>query len=147
MILNMINKCKDLNYIMAIDKTISNINNNNITSIASYVFLSCSKLTTVNCLNCNYIGEYAFAYCHALTTASFPNCTYIGEWAFLSCTSLTSSLVSISNARAFYNTPISNQTYTGSFGSIYVPFTLLEQYQNDSIWQTYKDRLSGININ
>ena len=121
----------------------------NVTNIGSGAFYSCLSLTTVNFPNVTLIGSNAFYYCSRLTTVSFPNVTVIGGSAFYSCSRLASmyflatSVAKLSNANAFYNTPMSNSTYTGSFGSIYVPASLVDSYRTAAKWSEYADRITS----
>ena len=155
-----------------IDRTISGAyTNNSVTSIGSYVFYNCSALTTVSFPNVTDIGNSAFNGCSALTTANFQNVTSIGSNVFYNCSALTTvsfpnvtsignsafngcrSLVTmillnsvvakLSNANAFTNTPMSNSTYTGSFGSIYVPASLVDSYKASTNWSVYADRITS----
>ena len=121
----------------------------NATSIENYAFALCRALTSANFPNATSIGGYAFNSCRALTSANFPNATYIGTQAFNSCRALTSvnflasSVASLGNTNAFNNTPMSNSTYTGSFGSIYVPASLVDSYKAANLWSYYADRITA----
>ena len=53
-------------------------------------------------------------------------------------------IVSLGNKNAFYNTPMSKSTYTGSFGSIYVPASLVNSYKTATNWSTYSARITSI---
>ena len=55
-----------------------------------------------------------------------------------------SSVAKLSAVNAFANTPMSNSTYTGSFGSIYVPASLVAAYQSATNWATYSARITAI---
>ena len=65
-----------------IDRSITEIKNNSITSIGDGAFAQCSSLTTVDLPNATSIGDEAFAQCSALTTVDLPNATSIGVGAF-----------------------------------------------------------------
>lgn len=73
-----------------IDRSITSIENEEVTSIGSSVFQSCSNLTSVSFPRVTGIGSSAFQNCTNLTSVSFPNVTSIGYSAFLNCTNLTS---------------------------------------------------------
>jgi hypothetical protein len=70
--------------------------------------------------------------------------------AFASCSKLTnltlrySFVVTLSNINAFTKTPMSLSTLTGSFGSIYVPASLVSAYKVATNWATYADRITVI---
>ena len=122
----------------------------NCTTISSYAFSYCTSLTSVSFPACTSIGDLAFRQCISLASVDFPKCSYIGRYAFESCTSLTSvvlrcpSVAILSNANAFTSTPMSISTLTGSFGSIYVPASLVDAYKTATNWATYADRITAI---
>ena len=119
------------------------------TSIGGQAFYYCSALTTISFPNCTFIGYSAFDLCSALTTVSFPNCTSISGYAFRKCINLSSfyfmgsSIPSIL-ATTFSNTPLSDSTYLGYYGSIYVPASLLASYKTATNWTAYSSRMVGI---
>ena len=130
------------------------VNFQNCTSIGSEAFNGCKSLTSVSFPVCSYIGGNAFQYCPSLTRAAFgfdiPSTSttikvYIHETAFASCTKLTQlilyypSVATLSNINAFASTPMSISTLTGSFGSIYVPASLVNAYKSATNWATYAD--------
>lgn len=97
------------------------------------------------------IGTYAFYNCFSLTTASFPAATSIGNSAFYNCYSLKSlyltgsSLCKLSNPNAFTSTPIGGySTSAGTYGSIYVPASLLTSYQTATNWTYFSSRFVGV---
>ena len=124
-------------------------------SIGSKAFSYCTSLTTVSFIACTSIGSYAFAYCSSLTSAYFGNSTVsktttLFSQAFSNCTKLTNltlyypSVATLSNINAFNSTPMSVSTLTGSFGSIYVPASLVDAYKSATNWVTYADRITAI---
>ena len=42
------------------------------------------------------------------------------------------------------STPMVNSTYTGSFGSIYVPASLVDSYKASANWSALSDRITAI---
>ncbi len=74
-----------------IDRTITSISSDTLTSIGDYAFGGCSSLTTADFPLATNIGIYAFDGCSSLTTADFPVATSIGEGAFRGCSSLTTA--------------------------------------------------------
>lgn len=72
-----------------IEKTITSINNSEVTKIEYFVFGLCDSLTTASFSNCTLIGNSAFYGCRSLTTVSFPNCISIGSGVFYNCNLLT----------------------------------------------------------
>ena len=151
---------------------LSEVNMSQVKNIGSYAFYRCSSLTNASFPNCLNVGDYAFVQCYSLTTASSPNCSIIGHGAFQECSSLSSisfpncliigsyafyicsslskayflasSIPTLSNVDVFQNTPMSNSSYLGYFGSIYVRASLLSQYQAAPNWSEYSDRLVGL---
>jgi hypothetical protein len=55
-----------------------------------------------------------------------------------------SSVVTLSGAAVFTSTPMSNSTYTGEFGSIYVPASLVDAYKSATNWTTYANRITAL---
>lgn len=139
------------------------------TTIYGYAFFSCSKLTTASFPTCTTIYGYAFGNCISLTTVSFPVCTSIGSSAFYNCPNLTtasfpacttigslafrycynlkslflmgSSLCILQYSNVFNSTPIGGYSASaGTYGSIYVPASLLTSYQNATNWAYFSSR-------
>ena len=65
----------------------------NVTSISGSVFQSCTNLTSASFPNVTSISGSVFQSCTNLTSASFPNVTSIGHYAFQSCTSLATLIL------------------------------------------------------
>lgn len=144
----------------------------NCSNISAYAFADCTNLTTVHIPQCSNLGANAFRGCVGLTSVSFPRCYYIANSAFYDCNNLSlaffsccssiysyafyncynlmnltlpsSRVASLYNRNAFYNTPLSNSTYTGSFGSIYVPSSLVSSYRTATYWSYYSSRITAI---
>jgi hypothetical protein len=106
-----------------IDRSLTSINNNRVTSIGANAFRSCANLTA----------------------AVFSEATSIGGSAFFECANLTTivlsvnSVVSLSNTSAFGNTPIARGT-----GYIYVPDDLIESYKTATNWTVYAEQIKGL---
>lgn len=121
----------------------------NVTSIGGSICSGCRSLTTVNLFNLASVTTGAFSACSALSTVSFPNVTSIANSAFAGCKSLTEVIIlsptvaKLQNTNAFATTPMSNSTYTGSFGSIYVPASLVSAYKEANNWSVYSDRITS----
>ena len=134
-----------------INKTISEFDaaklNISIYSLWSHAFVNCKELTSVNLPGTLVIGSCAFYTCTALSSISLPNVTSIMNYAFYDCTRLmsiyllgssvcymsgrTNTYQTASASNVFSNTPILDSTLTGSFGSIYVPSSLVSEYRNN----------------
>jgi hypothetical protein len=143
-----------------------------VTYIASSVFSGCSALRSIympalkktsgadifgQCRSLSFISLDAltetasstFRYCTGLTTARFSKLSYIKAGTFASCSSLMSlyllneSVASLAGINAFFSTPMSLSSYTGTFGSIYVPASLVSDYKVARNWSTYADRITA----
>lgn len=122
-------------------------------------FSRCSRITSVDLPSCVSIFTSAFIGCSGLSrvalgfdtlsasTAVYPN---IYQMAFSECTNLTTlelywpSVAALQGINAFQTTPMSNSSYTGSFGSIYVPASLVDAYKSATNWATYADRITAL---
>ena len=150
-----------------INRSITEINNDRVTTVGAGALTYCSSLTTVNlpsvtnaetnaffaCLNLTTInlpvvteiGISTFAGCARLTTADFPLLERIRAYAFLSCGMLTTlvlrrnTVAALEHTDAFTNTPIASGT-----GYIYVPDNQVDNYKNATNWVTYANRIKGI---
>lgn len=124
---------------------LSSINFPICTTIGLRAFYKCSKLTSIEFPACSIIDYLAFAYCTSLISISFPACTKISGYAFEYCSNLTSiylnnsSVCSLSDINAFYSTQITSTT-----GSIYVPASLLTEYQSAPKWSYFSTRFFSI---
>lgn len=96
-----------------IDRNVTSISSDRVTSIGAYAFYNCGKLTTadfpsatnietsafydcrnltsVNIPNATKVGGRAFFHCARLTTVEFPNVTSLEDQAFSTCSSLTTA--------------------------------------------------------
>lgn len=132
-----------------IERTISGAyTNSRVTTIGMNAFHNCSSLTTASFPNVTTISSSAFYRCSSLTEASFPKAKSIGSQAFRNCTKLMSlyilaSSVATLGPSAFLSTPMSLSTYTGSFGSIYVPASLVSSYKTATNWKSYSARITS----
>lgn len=118
-------------------------------------FSWCSKLTAINLPACSCLEYGAFGYCHKLSLIDLGRDAtaskyIIGSVAFRGCSSLAKlflrypSLATLSNTSVFASTPMSNSSYLGYFGSIYVPASLVETYKSATNWAVYADRITAI---
>ena len=126
---------------------------------ASAVYNTGCKLISANFPVCTSIRNSAFFLCSYLTSVTFGfniassyttvEANIYGD-AFYRCSKLTTlelyypSVVTLQNANAFYLTPMSLSSYTGSFGSIYVPASLVSAYKSATNWAAYADRITAI---
>ena len=125
---------------------LTSVNFPNVLSISASAFTNCSALISVDFPNVTNIGSSAFSNCASLTTVKLSNVTNIGSYAFYSCSKLMSvyllnSMVLPYTSHILTNTPIFTSTYTGSFGSIYVPASLVDSYKTANGWSSYSSRI------
>jgi hypothetical protein len=70
----------------------------------------------------------------------FKNCIYLKSLYLMG-----SSLCQLYSSNAFASTPIGGySTYTSTYGSIYVPASLLTSYQTATNWTYFSSRFVGI---
>ena len=137
-----------------IDRTITEINSEDIMSVGSYAFKDCTGLTSINLPNVTNIGSSAFQDCIGLSRVDLHKVESIGREAFSNCWNLTTLIIrsstvptlayseSDSDAAAFISTAISNQNYGD--GYIYVLDNLVNSYKTATNWSVYADRIKGI---
>ena len=128
-----------------IERSITEIHDNYVTSIGTCAFRTCNALTKADFQEATNIGGYAFYECSALTTADFPAATSIGDYAFQLCSALTTlilrseTMATLSYTRAFTSTPIASGT-----GYIYVPAALVDSYKAATNWSTFANQIRAI---
>ena len=122
-----------------------------VTTIGKAAFAYCSSLTTISFPVATTIGSSAFAYCSTLATVSFPAVTTIRSSAFRYCYNLKSLYLTGSKvcrlyaSNVFSSTPIGDySTSAGTYGSIYVPASLLASYKVATNWTYFSSRFVGI---
>lgn len=120
-------------------------------SIYNYAFNTCEVLTNVNAPAAQNILNSAFSNCYALTTISLPAATTINVTVFHKCYNLKSlylmgsSVCALKNSNAFSSTPIGGySTSAGTYGSIYVPASMLASYKAATNWTYFSSRMVGI---
>ena len=149
------------------NKSIQTVNLPYATSVGYSAFYSCSLLNQVNLPMCSYIGSNAFNICSSLLQISLPMCgyidynvfnqcsslsqiilpvcSYIDNYVFRNCMSLSiitigySSVCSLYSPNVFFRTQI-----TSSTGSIYVPASLVSDYQSANNWSYFSTQIFPI---
>jgi hypothetical protein len=131
--------------------SLTTVNFPNVGTIHSKAFADCNNLQTTNFSAVKTINNNAFEFCRSVQTLSFPVVSKICSAVFSHCTNLislflTGSIVcTLSNSNAFTNTPIGGySSSTGTYGSIYVPASLLTSYQTATNWTYFSSRFVGI---
>lgn len=124
--------------------------------IEMQTFDNCIQLTNISLPLCSYIGYRAFASCIRLSTFTYPsNMKTAGYGVFVGCTSLRSIYIphssviqllysATAHGCPFSATPIVQSSYLGTYGSIFVPASLVSAYQASTNWITLKDRITAI---
>lgn len=85
----------------------------------------------------------------SVTFDTFYNCTNLQSVYLLGSSVCTFNIndpqysFKIDARTVFDNTPIRNSSYLGYYGSIYVPESLVEEYQNDSRWSILSERITA----
>lgn len=153
---------------MASQSDITIMSDKRITSIRNYAFEYMSDLVSVEFPSVTSVGVASFAFCYALQdvflsavetiggsafrdtileTIELPSITTIAPLVFYNCSSLTrivlpgDTVSTLSNANAFYNTPIATEEDTGY---IYVNPDLVDDYKSATNWSTFADKILAI---
>lgn len=117
-------------------------------TIGESAFYNCDSLSEIVLPRLETVPTNAFRHNDALSHVSLNIASSIGGSAFLSCMSLMSVYL-LSNSvctlatMAFNSTPISSTRYTGEYGSIYVPASLVDAYKSATNWSVYSDRITA----
>lgn len=88
-----------------INRSITDLSNEEITKVGTYAFYNCTSLTSINIPNATTIDSAAFRGCTKLSTINIPKVTSIGTNAFMNCSSIKSmslSVVPTINTSLFY---------------------------------------------
>lgn len=106
-----------------LNKSITEYNLQNETSIPAYAFHKCVNLENIECSNINTIGEYAFYNCSNLKDISLPNAvTDIGAYAFygsgLTTVILPPNLTKLNSNVFNYCTKLKNIVFNDKIKSI-----------------------------
>lgn len=122
-----------------------------ISSIYSGAFAECD-LRSVHLATAKEIGSNAFFGNKNLTVFDITYSGTLGLYSsvFYGCEKLESvyfrgsSVAKGYYSNLFLNTPITESSYLGYYGSIYVPSSLLTGYQTSTHWSYFSDRFVGI---
>lgn len=154
-----------------LDRSITEINDDSITSLGGNAFHGCGKLTIVNLPNLQSIRDAAFRNCSSLKSMVFPSLTaYNGEGngIFSGCSALTTVdfhlSVSFSQYAFFGAKALTALILRGSTvcslggtganavgtkiadgtGYIYVPGALVDSYKAATNWSTYANQFRAL---
>lgn len=119
--------------------------------VTARAFEGCKALENVTITACTSMHNRAFQNCISLSQFTMPTgITTISASTFSGCSALMSlylpcsSVVTLAGTNAFTNTPMSLSTFTGTFGSIYVPASLYKSYIAATNWTTYSARIVSV---
>lgn len=131
-------------------------------SIGEAAFWCCSSLKSIVLPMLKYGGASgianfgAFQSCKELTTVIIGNgestIDYLATMTFAYCSKLQSVIIlspnvpTLKNTNVFNGTPISNSTYLGFFGSIYVLNSMVNAFKAASNWSVYSARIVGVDL-
>lgn len=96
------------------------------------------------------MSSFTLAYQSLLSKVVLTNVKTLYPDAFTGCSKLSTIIMNGSNvpllngASIFSNTPITNSTYLGYYGSIYVPNSMVDRYKTTSYWKSYASRITSI---
>ena len=122
-----------------VERTITDISDDTVTSVGQYAFSSCTQLTSVNLPSMTSVGASAFSSCTQLTSIGLPLVTSVGPYAFSGCDKLscvifrTETICSLSKANAFDDTPFASGQAGGTF---IFPRSLTTEYPNATNWSS-----------
>jgi hypothetical protein len=127
-----------------IDRSITEIADNLVTSIGDFAFYGC-KLTTANFPAVTSIGTNVFRQCSTLTTVDFSVITSIDSFAFCDCSGLTALILRSETRCSLNSTNVFNYSSIESgTGYIYVPRALVDSYKAASNWSTYSAQFRAL---
>ena len=133
---NVFRSCYDLTWLSIAGGSYSNSAQEGypITALYGWAFASCTNLSVV------YFNNYP----------DFYNMHYFPQ--FSGCHSLKSVYIyspsipdqNLSGPDPFCDTPITDSSYLGYYGSIYVRASLVSYYKKSPMWSAYKNRFIGL---
>ncbi len=115
------------------------------TTIGTYAFHTCTNLSRINLPLVQTVSEAMLRGCSKLTVADFPLVTRIDANAFYTTNELVTlilrsgTMCTLSNTNAFTSSAIASGT-----GYIYVPRSLLSQYQSATNWSSFSNQFRAI---
>lgn len=153
------------------ERTITEIHDDTIISVGSYVFQDCKSLTTVDLPNLQTIYDAAFRNCSSLPSMVFPSLTAYngqGNGVFFGCSKLTTvdfhlaqrfPVYSFYRATALTALILRSATMctlgatgeqtmgthiSNGTGFIYVPAVLIDSYKEATNWSVYADQFRAL---
>lgn len=127
-----------------IDRTISEIADNILTSVGQSAFRTCSALVMVNFPNVTSTGIAAFYSCSSLSKADFASCVSFGNNSFYGCAALTALILRNSEQVSSIVGNLAGTAIATGTGYIYVPAALVDAYKSTTGWSTYASQIRAI---
>lgn len=130
-------------------KSLTSVIFNEASIIGDNAFSKCENLEYLYAPMVTQIQMGAFSDCNKIATLSFNNLSNISTWAFAYCSSLMSlyitgsSVATLKGIDALQNTPM-EYSVSGNYGSIYVPASLVTEYQDATNWTYFSSRITAI---
>ena len=123
-----------------VERTITEIEDNEVESIGGTAFLGCNSLTSASFLVVTSIGDVAFHSCSNLTSVSFPVVTDIAKKAFFSCNKLTTMYIGTESNTVC---TLGVDAIPSSVTDIYVPEALVDLYKTANNWSSFADKIKA----
>ena len=112
--------------------------------VGSGAFAFCLGINTISLPQATTIGSNAFNYCSALNTISLPQATTIGVSAFDSCSALNTIILPNEERVVELTGELwYNYSKPDAFQHIYVPQSMVYQYQSATNWSKYSQYITG----
>ena len=108
-----------------------------------------STVLDVKLSNCRMVDYFCYN-CSNLEDVYNNEVSYMYGYTYNNCSKLStiimngSNVVLINGTSIFSNTPITNSTYLGYYGSIYVPNSMVDKYKTTTYWKSYASRITSI---
>ena len=124
-----------------IEKSITEYQDDGITTIGVYTFYKCTALTKVKFPAVTNIGGYSFQFCTALKSVDFTAVTKIENVTFYGCNALTSVIIRNTSMCALGGAGVF--TMANNF-FIYVPSALVDAYKAATNWSSFAQRFRAL---
>lgn len=106
-----------------------------VQSIYPGAFMNCQKITRFSMI----LGSTSNL---SIYQSAFFGCSMLSQ-LYVSATFSQSTYIKTLGTNAFANTPMSNSSYLGYFGSIYVPSSMVSWFRATTGWSVYSERIVG----
>lgn len=110
-------------------------NNSNVLDVK----LSNCYATGYFCYNCSNLEDVYNHEVHFIQASTYYNCSKLSTVIIDG-----SNFTTLQGANVFSSTPITNSTYLGYYGSIYVRNSMVDTYKTNANWKSYSSRITSI---